>query len=42
MNDPDFQQLMGIVEVDETYIGGKNSESLLESARNKVALSWRH
>jgi hypothetical protein len=25
MHDPDFQQLMGIVEVDETFIGGKNA-----------------
>jgi transposase-like protein len=25
MNDPEFRQLMGIVEVDETYIGGKNA-----------------
>jgi hypothetical protein len=24
MHDPDFQQLMGIVEVDEVYVGGKN------------------
>ena len=24
MNDPEFRQLMGIVEVDETYIGGKD------------------
>ncbi len=24
MNDPEFRQLMGIVEVDETYMGGKN------------------
>src|ERR1700737_4699084 len=24
MHDPDFRQLMGIVEVDETFIGGKN------------------
>ena len=23
MHDPEFQQLMGIVEVDETFIGGK-------------------
>ena len=25
MHDPEFKQLMGIVEVDETYIGGKNA-----------------
>jgi ISXO2-like transposase domain/Transposase zinc-ribbon domain len=25
MRDPEFRQLMGIVEVDETYIGGKNA-----------------
>jgi ISXO2-like transposase domain/Transposase zinc-ribbon domain len=25
MHDPEFRQLMGIVEVDETYIGGKNA-----------------
>ncbi|MGO9449793.1 MAG: IS1595 family transposase [Candidatus Binataceae bacterium] len=25
MNDPEFRQLMGIVEVDETYIGGKDA-----------------
>ena len=24
MNDPEFRQLMGIVEIDETYIGGKD------------------
>ena len=32
MKDPDFKKLMGIVEVDETCIGGKNKESPQERA----------
>ena len=34
MHDPDFKQLMGIVEVDETYIGGKNANRPLSKRFN--------
>jgi transposase-like protein len=34
MKDPDFKQLMGIVEVDETYIGGKNANRPLSKRFN--------
>lgn len=33
MHDPEFRQLMGIVEVDETYIGGKNAKRPLRKRR---------
>jgi transposase-like protein len=34
MHDPEFKQLMGIVEVDETYIGGKNANRPLSKRFN--------
>jgi transposase-like protein len=34
MKDPEFKQLMGIVEVDETYIGGKNANRPLSKRFN--------
>jgi len=34
MHDPEFKQLMGIVEVDETYIGGKNANRPLRKRFN--------
>jgi hypothetical protein len=37
MADPDFRQLMGIVEVEETYIGGK-AENTHQSKRDELKL----
>jgi transposase-like protein len=34
MNDPEFRQLMGIVEIDETYIGGKDKNRHWDKKRH--------
>jgi len=34
MNDPEFRQLMGIIEVDETYIGGKDKNRHWDKKRH--------
>ena len=36
MNDPDFRQLLGSVEVDETYIGGKDSNRHWDKKQHKT------
>ncbi len=36
MNDPEFRQLMGIVEVDETYIGGSDHNRHADKKRHKT------
>ncbi len=35
MLDPEFQQLMGIVEVDEAYVGGKDKNSHWDKKTDK-------
>ena len=47
MAEPEFQQLMGIVEVDETYVGGKRQEPPLgqedpQDGRRSIRQGRRH